>query len=308
MKALIGVATFGIVLALVTGCEWQAGGPNINTSQGEVQFSGLYSPAVAGMWLVSNYSNYGTNSPSTSTNTTTMNLGTTVAGQVSYGGSLGASIVAGSLTITIDTLPGITDNGTGGLTGTGISGGSINYQTGVFTFTLTAAPLAGLNMIATYQTATAASGITAEPGGSSVIDTFNVEQAGTSLRITDNNGSVYTGSLGAYVTLGTVNSNVSVNGVANTGGQTVSAQFEASGVSSAGMNVQMTGNFQAQNQQSVTIASDPYSTTNIVVIQNSWTRTIRGTWLEEGGRTGNINGQATPIIMSGTGSSSTSGG
>jgi hypothetical protein len=142
---------------------------------------------------------------------------------------------------------------------------------------------------------------TNSPGGTAVTElTFNVEQAGNTLRITDNNGSVYTGSIGADVFLGSPTPLAWTNNEQTAGGQTDQAQFQASGTSAAGKVVEMTGNFLAQSSESVSVVSDPNSTTNIVVIQTTWNRSIGGTWLEQAGTTGNINGEAAPIVTSGT--------
>lgn len=176
-----------------------------------------------------------------------------------------------------------------------------NYNSGpngAVSFAGLYSPAAGNTYIVSSFSTTNA---TNSPGGTAVTElTFNVEQAGTTLRITDNNGSVYTGALGAYVFLGSPAPSAWTNNQVSGGGQTAQAQFQASGTSAAGKVVEMTGNFLAQSSESVSVVSDPNSTTNIVVIQTTWNRTIGGTWLEQAGLTGNINGQAAPIVTSGT--------
>ena len=311
MKALIGVATFGITLALVAGCDWQAGGNQFNTSQGEIDFAGLYTPGSPGGWLVSNYSQYGSTNAA-STNVTSKGIGTGDGATVFFSGNLGTGIVPASLTITVGGLGMITTDNTGAMTAVGsfTVTGQMDYNSGAYTFTLGTAPAAGEALTANFSMLGSTAGQQLGPGGSSIIDTFNVEQSGGSLRIIDNNGSVYTGSLGAYATVGTVSSNITTTGIQNTGGQTVTAQFEASGVSSAGMNVQMTGNFQAQNSQSIVVPNNiPFGVTNVpYTVENTWNRNIYGTWLEQGGRNGDINGQATPVVTSGTQSTGSTGG
>jgi hypothetical protein len=160
-------------------------------------------------------------------------------------------------------------------------------------------------MVANFRTVN-----TSSAGGTGVnITAFEVTQAGNTLRIMDNNGSVYEGNLGAYTTLGSTPVGDTTNGMHGTGGQTATVQYEVNGVSAAGMNVQMVGNLLAQVSQSVNIIGPTPPPidgggTNIVVIQQTWNRFIRGTWLEQGGKTGNIDGQADPIVTQQTGSQS----
>jgi len=298
MKALIGGITFGIVLALTSGCEngWSFGGSSQswNSSQGWVDFSGRYQPSIAGRFLVSDYT-----SLRPGTNSVVETVATTVAGQTLYSGTLNQiPVLAGSLYLTVGSIALGHDAG-GNITGTGIASGSIDYNGGNWSVTLSAAPPAGIDMVANFRTVN-----TSSAGGTGVnITAFEVTQQGNTLRIMDNNGSVYEGNLGAYTTLGSTPVGDTTNGIHGAGGQTATVQYELNGVSAAGMNVQLVGNLLAQVSQSVSIIGG--FTTNIVVIQQTWNRYIRGTWLEQGGKTGNIDGQADPIVTQQTGSGGT---
>lgn len=69
-----------------------------------------------------------------------------------FTGMLQAPVLPGSLTVTDP--PGVvvgTDDGNGGITGAGITAGSINYQTGQISITYTVVPAAGNKITAVYQ-------------------------------------------------------------------------------------------------------------------------------------------------------------
>ena len=110
------------------------------------------------------------------------------------------------------------------------------------------------------------------------IYSFVVWQTGGGLQITDNNGAVYNGEMGTLS--GTMTAGTNSTPVA---GETVVAQFSASGVSAANFNVTMAGTLQGVVEQSGAALGS---------------RQMFGTWIEEGGRTGDINGETSPIGIS----------
>jgi len=298
MKALIGSITFGAVVALTAGCEggWQAGGSaqNWNESSGEVNFTGRYKP-LPNKYLVSDYSSYiplGTAGGVAFT----QSGGSIIPGQAAYAGIVDHQpVVPGTFTLKAlapKTVTGVAvnlkDDGKGVLTGTGGTG-TIDVNTGAWTLLLNAAntPPDLTRDLAVGYSATEPTG----PGGTVIVYTFDVQSLGNTLEIRDNNGSVYKGALGAYATLGTAPA--ATNSLSGQGGQTVVAQFEAKGVSAAGMNVEMTGNFQAQ------LIVQTISTGTNGVQAQTWSRAIHGTWVETGGKTGDIDGAADPIVMQG---------
>jgi hypothetical protein len=284
MKALIGVTTFGLMTAILTGCEgnWQAGGSaqSFNESGDWQNVSGTY-VGYYGKFLVSNYSDLGYDN----TGTSTEDLGTTVAGQKTYSGTVplsqhyasGFTMYVGSLSATANTA--------GILTGAGFSSGNINWDSGAYTFVLTDDPGAGLAIRATYQTSTASQ---LKPGGSGVvINTFTIQQSGNAVTFTDNNGSIYSGYIGLTSTAGMSSNEV-----------TQSYGYDVNGVSAAGFKVEMVGNIVLNRNMSFTTSEQYYTTTNgiyvttnsIVVTNTSLRASIDGTWLEQGGKTGHING------------------
>lgn len=292
MKALISSITFGFVLALTAGCEggWQFGGSSQswNSSEGWVDFSGRYQPSIAGRWLVSDYS-----SSSSATSAVNEVMFTSTPGQLNYAGAVN---VNGAVPAQI--VGQVGDQGTftvsaagniGAGTIAGISG-TINLSSGAFGITIPAAYSTNITFSIVYAKVGSSA-----PGGSGIaITAFEVTQEGNTLRIIDNNGSVYTGNLGAYTTLGSVGVGDTTNGLVGAGGQTATVQYDVHGVSAAGMNVEMAGNLLAQVSQSVSIVGG--TATNIVLVQQTWNRYIRGTWIEQGGKSGNIDGQADPIV------------
>jgi len=297
MKALIGSITFGFVLALTAGCEggWQFGGSSQswNSSEGWVDFSGRYRPSIAGGWLVSDYTSVGgTNS------TVSQTLFVSEAGKTFY---TGAADLRGLVNTSISGFVG--DSGTFSVSAAGVvaggANGNINLTTGAYSISIPAGSPGGVSYYIVYAQA----GSTSAGGTGVNINAFIISQAGNTIQITDNTGHVYEGNLGAYTTLGSTPTGDTTNGLAGAGGQTATVQYEAHGVSATGMNVEMSGNFLAQVSQSVSIIGG--AATNIVVIQQTWNRFIRGTWIEQGGKTGNIDGQADPIVTQQTGNPGT---
>ena len=262
MKALIGSITFGIVLAITSGCEggWQFGGSaaQINESGNWMDISGTYVPANANSYLVSDYSAF--SGPANVTET----LFTSQAGVTFYNGQVDV------LNIDRNTISGLIGNiGSFTVSGTGAVGGgasgTINLQTGAFAITI-GSPTTNVD----YNIVFSRSGTASAAGGSGTISTFSVQQSGNAIRVMDNNGSVYTGQIALTET----------NSVGGTNTTQLSAtyQFDATGVSQAGFNVEMVGNF---------LVNGASVDTNGNVLVNTY---MSGTWLEQGGKTGHILG------------------
>ena len=86
----------------------------------------------------------------------------------------------------------------------------------------------------------------------------------------DNNGAVYKGQIALTETNTVGGTNVTV--------MSANYQFDATGVSQAGFNVELVGNFLLNG--ALTVGTN--------VFYNTF---ISGTWLEQGGKTGHISGQ-----------------
>ncbi len=311
MKHLIRMALVAAMSVALAGCEWSGGGGDGGGSWSSrynfVNFSGSY----RGSPLVSKYSATSGSSSSSSS-----------AGEVNVSsenkGSIPATAFAGQCNL-IPVKPGsvhlfisggadgqFTDNGSGSLSGTfnvggGVmlsASGTINYDNGAYGINLGVAggPVVGRTVTITYTVLTG-SGVTvtttsAEPGSSKVtIFAFNVEQEGNKLRIVDNNGAVYEGSFGSIRTTGGTDQDSSAQSFKS--GDQIMATFAASGKSKSGIGVKMTGTFQAVLSG---VASSSSGTTTMTL----GSRQILGTWIEDGGATGDINGTAAAVSASTT--------
>lgn len=264
-KMFLGLLAGALSAALMAGCEWSSGGgaDGYNSGYDWVNFSGVY--RGAGGVLVSDYSQSGggSNIP------TSENLGTGDSSSRSFSGTLDhVPVVSGSLTITAAGYT-LSDNGSGGLDGNvGGASGSISYSSGAWSITLPAA-IPGQTISASYTYNGSSNPNPGSSGGP--IYSFTVFQQGNTLQITDNNGAVYEGNFGSVST---------TSGASSGTVGTVEGQFNASGTSAAGYSVSMAGTFRG-------VFSDD-------VLAD---RTMQGTWIEDGGVTGNIQGYADDITV-----------
>ena len=307
MKHLIRnalVAVLGVGVAGLVGCEWGGGGEDNswNDSNNIANFNGSYH--ANGGYLVSDYTASSASSVSASgeVNVSSENKGNIPA--TSFAGQTGLTPVKpGSLHLFISGGADgqFTDDGGGTLNGTfnvggGVmlaASGTINYDNGAYGINLGAAgaPVVGKAVTITYTVASGGTTTTTSgtPGSSGVsIYAFNVQQTGNKLKIVDNNGSVYEGSFGDVRTTGNLGS--ASGGAEFVNGDQVIGSFSASGKSAAGVHVNMTGTFQgtAAGVSKVTTKSGDSVTYTISMALSD--RRIMGTWIEDGGKTGNING------------------
>lgn len=317
MKHLIRMALVAAMSVALAGCEWSGGGGDGGGSWSSrynfVNFSGSY----RGSPLVSAYSassGGGTTADGVTyvnqseTQTRNIQLQTVVDGKLSY-----PPVVPGSVSITgSGTLSGfgvgfsVTDDGNGNLTGSSFKvpngasvsvSGKIVYTTGAWFISLNGGGQYTTSMefrenYSQSVTTAGTSGSSATPGSSKVtIYAFNVEQEGNKLRIVDNNGATYEGSFGSIRTTGGTDQD-STTQTFNSGDQ-VMATFAASGTSKSGVGVKMTGTFQAV----LSGVSSSSSGTTTMTLGN---RQILGTWIEDGGATGDINGTAASVSASTT--------
>jgi hypothetical protein len=220
-----------------------------------------------------------------------------------FGGNLiKIPVVAGSVTIfmrdasTSGLVGTFNDTGAGQLQGTAllegvvpISGlGEINYATGAWYINLALPGLTGsFTLSASYRQdttpeagpSTTPSG-TATPGSTGSIYAFTVQHNGSSMKIIDNNGMEYVGSAGTPVFTSenletqTASSGTTTETISQDGPVTMS--FSVTGTSIAGFTVNMVGSFNGFYTED----------------QRLINRTISGTWIEVGGKTGDIYGLA----------------
>jgi len=294
---LLGAAV-GLAGLSFCGCDWSSGGDGNTWSDryNWVNFSGVYR-GIGGGKLVTDYTaTAGT--PGVTNAVTNEQIdtgeGNDPGSPTAYSGTISKRpIVAGSLTITAMGYT-FTDNGSGALIGSiGGTGGSINYGTGSWSINLNGGTLnVGAAVRATYRytvAGTAGSGSAGSGATGITIYSFVVEQRGNVLVVTDNNGSVYNGKFGSVRTTGGSGADSPLETANPTVGTEVIAQFSASGTSKAGKKVTMTGTFQG-----------------VVGVGSLNDRRMLGTWIESKGKTGDISGQASPIGISTT--TTTTGG
>jgi len=274
------IAKIGFVLAVVItsmgliSCDWQATGDEGSWSDryNWVNFSGTYRGA-SGALLVTSYSTQPGSNSGNVVQREVIQRGNGVT--VAYTGTLAnRGIVSG--TVSIDTevvglgVVSLTDDGSGGLTGAG-GAGTINYSTGAYSLTFTSAVVSGAAVKARYEYDQPGAG-----GTGVQIVTFSVTQEGNKLTIVDNNGSVYSGGFGSVRTTQGASRDTPGDAGVPVAGDRVIGSFEVSGTSAAGFSVSITGTFEGTVGASLNLSA----------------RVIRGTWIEKGGKTGDVNGTA----------------
>lgn len=285
--SMVGLLVALAGVALVVGCEgdWTSGGgvESWNDRYNWVNFSGVYRGLEGGV-LVTDYSaNAGVTGETYLAESET--IATAAEGVSQYSGVLRhENVQPGSIEITTGVFTLTDPEGDGTLSGSG-KVGTIDYGTGAWSIDLLGEyPPAGTAIVGTYLYKKEGSGGAggANAGSSGVtIYSFTVQQEGQNLSIVDNNGSTYSGSMGSIRSSGGVDQDDGTSAVV---GDQVIAQFTAHGTSKAGFSVNLAGTFQGTVSGS---ASGTY-------LSN---RRMIGTWIEQGGRTGDINGEAAPLAV-----------
>jgi hypothetical protein len=307
--ALIGMVLAALAAGLV-GCEWNTGedATSWSSSFNWVNFSGTYRGATGGL-LVTDY----TTTPSIPGVTNTIIVanetqGSFVAGQTTLSGKLRhGNVVPGSVVITLYNGAGgiirsFADNGSGVL---GSGQGNVQYVSGSWNLELTTDfPTVAGSVRANYSytvSNSGASGSGAESGATSVsIYSFNVTHSGQNLTIVDNNGATFSGKISQIrSTSGAENSDIPQVVADETAhrakatyyeselpadGDSIIANFEASGVSAAYIPVRLVGTLEG------TVAAGVFTG-----------RSMNGTWIEAGGKTGDINATTDPVVIATSG-------
>lgn len=275
MKKLLGMVAGLIMVAGLVSCDWSGTSEDEswNDRYNWVNFSGVYRGAGGGL-LVSSYSTQ----PGS-------NQGNVVSREVvargngtknSFSGTLSnRGIVAGTVAISTEIVGigtvSLTDDGSGVLAGGG-GAGTIVYSTGAYSITFTGPVVNGSAIAISYEYASSGS------SGSSgkAIVSFTVTQEGNKLTFVDNNGAVYAGNFGSVRTTTGVSRDTPGSAGTPVAGDTVIGSFQVSGKSAAGYSVTITGTFQGTVGANLELTG----------------RVINGTWIEQGGKTGDVNGAA----------------
>lgn len=305
----LGVIACAAAAAYLTGCEWTGGGgvEQFNSKYNFVNFGGVYRGAGGGLLITDYTKSAGTsvgNPDVTGTTTNSVNgelIATGNGSSTAFAGSLRRrSVVESTLTISAPPAYVFQDaDGDGNLNAVQPAGstafGTINYETGAWSIDFRGAALdVGARITASYRYTSSNSGSgstdgdgtggsTASGVSGAAIHSFTVEHYGNNLKILDNNGKLYEGQLGDIRSAGGFNQ-ASTNGVVLAGDEFI-ANFNASGVSAANKKVKLIGTFNAVVQ----------SASGLIFVLGD--RTMQGTWVEENGRTGDINGTTQPITL-----------
>ena len=306
MKRVVWLGFWVTVLAVgLVGCEWNTGddAESWSSSFNWVNFSGVYRGAGGGL-LVTDYTTTPSVPGSTNTFTRTESGGTlqpqktSASGQVSHG-----NIIPGSFMVTVGNIATLADTAKDGILA-GNGNGTVNYTGGTWSISLDTWSPSSQKINISYSYAVSSDGSTgggAQSGATGNIYSFNIVQQGQNLTITDNNGAVYQGRIKQMRSAtGQQNTDIPQGGDDEgrndgrmakytyqesplpTDGDMIVANFECSGTSRAGMQVRIVGIFEG------TVAAGVFTG-----------RRMDGTWIEAGGKTGNINGQtvAVPIVV-----------
>ncbi len=296
----LGVAVVTMSLA---GCEWgnTSSGDSVNSRYDWANFNGVYRGDNGA--IVSDYTISGGSTAGGSVRVSNERVGTGVSGQSKYSGTVaGHPVEANSFQVRVGVFT-LADIGGGVLSGSGKTG-HISYDSGAWSIDLAGeSPSAGAAILASYAYTQGASvdaggansGVSGNP-----IYTFNVNQDGNSVTLTDNNGAVYKGKIKSVRTSGGMNQdNREATQSSQSGTQTpnpgevVTANFEVSGTSAAGKSVKIVGAFAGLVGGNYT-GNTALGGGTKMWLQN---RRMDGTWIESNGKTGNVAG-STPSSAS----------
>lgn len=313
MKKILQLIASVCLVGALAGCEWTATSSedsySNNAEYSWVNFSGTYRGNNG--YLVSKYSTSsgsgGSSGNQQSVKVPNENQGIAPKGPQTLisGRLLNTPIVPGSVTINFYSSNSVTvgtfrDDGANKLAGNYVIGsgavpiagaGSIDYNTGTWTINLTLPGLeAEADIVASYAyyaSSSSSSSSGPESGASGgPIYAFTVQHNGSSVVITDNNGATYSGTMSppVFTSDNSPSQTGDTGSTSSSGNGEVVAQFSAAGESAARYHVTIIGTFQG------------YYTAD----QRVTDRTMTGTWKEEGGMVGDINGVADSTVPSTT--------
>ena len=286
MKKLVLCASFLLSLGLLTGCEWESSSDSgtWDSSFDWVNFTGLYRDP-SGQYLVRQYGLAGTPAGQNL-------LGTGNGLNASFGGVLSSKpVVKGSLTVTDGTETFTDAAGTGVLVGSAGGTGSINYETGAITVDFFLAPADGQSVMASYQffaAGTAENPVSGATGGD--IYTFNVIQHGNQLTFVDNNGARYEGSL---VLVGTPGGRDPATIIDTDEEDKAATEEDGAGAAVTELSSEVIAQFDVRG---TSVSGNPVSIVGTLQLDPArGKRIMRATWIEAGGQTGDIIGEAASL-------------
>lgn len=301
--ALIGMALAALAAGLA-GCEWSTGddATSWSSSYDWVNFGGVYR-GIGGGLLVTDYTTTPSISGVTNVYSTTESGGTMPKqGTLASGQMAHHPIVPGSVMITVGNNATLSDPGKAGIL-TGNGSGTVNYEGGTWSIEIDPA-LADwdkanpISVSYSYTVSTDGSSSSGAESGATRISvySFTVNHQGQNLTIVDNNGSTFSGKISQVRSLSgaqnsdipqVVDDEIAARAKATyyeselpADGDVIVANFEASGISAAYVPVQIVGTFEG------TVSAGVFTS-----------RQMDGTWIETGGKTGNINAQTESVAI-----------
>lgn len=289
MKKILMASLAGLTGAVLVGCDWTGVGEDETYSDrfNWVSFSGVYRAATGGI-LITDY----TVTASTESGLTNRVLSEVVftvsdPAQTVFSGSFDyGKVIPSTVQITAGGFV-YTDNGSGALAGTGGRTGAVGYDGGTWSIDTFGGLAAGTKITAEYSYSRAPSPGTGGPNPGTTgkpIFSLNVVQSGNKVTITDNNGATYSGKVSSIRSTGGQSQDLPGGTALPADGETITASFEASGRSAAGVQTRIVGAF--SGVAGVTAATE----TTAAQVQIG-SRKVNGTWIEPG-KTGDMNGVA----------------
>ncbi len=291
MRRLVWLGLGAAVLAFgLAGCEWNTGSDaeNWSSTYNWVNFSGVYRNAERLGALVTDYSAVPADPGSTNeVRVANEYVGTFQANATTFSGSLQHDdIVAGSVTITWvnqagEVIRSVSDNGLGVL---GSNEGTVQYASGAWSAMFNMNPVQESGYIrATYSYVRISEGEPehVNPGSTGAsIYSFSVNHVGQHVTITDNNGAVYKGYISQMRSSSGAERTDELDRYLPLDGDSIIASFSCSGTSAAMFPVKIVGTFQGT-----------------VVAKTFANRRLDATWVEQGGRSGDIRGSTTSLLL-----------
>ncbi len=274
-----------LCLALASGCEWSSGGES-NSFTGRFNFvnwNGVYR-GINGAPVVSDFSGV----PGQDVTVRNERTGTANGASTAFSGAVNnAPVVEGTITITVGSFTFSDPEGDGFMSGNPAGSGNIVYGTGAWSIDLAGtAPAAGTPIRASYVYSVAGQSAGAGSSGGR-IDSLTIFQEGNKLTIRDSLGATYSGRLGSIRASSNQLIPTSEEGQQSEESipRDIIAQYSVQGVNKANKNVTMAGVFTG------TVEDGGRSLAR---------RVIEGTYVEGGGKVGDVLGTAPTIGVDAT--------
>ena len=234
--------------ALFAGCEWtnSSGDSTWSSSYDAMNFAGTYRITT----VTQTGGGDGGDAGGSGTSPKTVSKWKTNDSSILYHGSVGETVVAGSVTVKVGSENGLTftDDGAGNLTCSLGPSGTIQYTTGDWSITFDAPPGGNLVIAVTYtpvQKSTSSDyyyGLDTSTFDATRVTAITISQTGQSLTMSFNNGIVMAGRFTSIRQTGRINEDTGA------GADTYNAQFQVSSGSESKMVGTLNYDFTSHNR------------------------------------------------------------